>query len=104
MKKIDVLVWGVKHIATNRDLNYSTDYEEDRTMSVLGDSVPLLADMSMLCENLGIERGCCYADHSWGVTIIDLDVDNWLEEHGHENYVPCPALETWKRYNVEIGS
>lgn len=101
MKKIEVLAWGVQHIAANRDLNYSTDYEEFRSMSVLGTSVPLLADLRMLCEDLGIERENCYTDHSWGIICIDLD--GWIEEHAHEEYVPT-GMELWKRHDVEIGS
>ena len=102
MKKIDVLAWGVRHIAHNhRDAVCNTDYKECMSMSIVDDSVPTLSDTQMLCEDLGIERQNCYADHSWGVICIDLE--GWVEKHGQEEYVPT-GMEMWKRYGVEIGS
>ena len=101
MKKIEVLAWGVKHIAANHRSEYNTDYEEFLSMSIWDDGVPTLADARMMCEDLGIPADCCYADHSWGVTVIDLD--GWLQEHGHEEYVPT-GMEMWKRHDAVIGS
>ena len=101
MKKIEVLQWGVKHIATNHRSEFNTDYEEYHSMSIWDDGVPTLADARMMCEGLGIARENCYADHSWNIICIDLD--GWLEEHANEEYVPT-GMEMWKRYGVEIGS
>ena len=101
MKKIEVLQWGVAHIATNHKSEYNTDYEENHSMSIWDDGVPTLSDARMMCEDLGIAKENCYADHSWNVVCIDLD--GWLEEHGQEEYVPT-GMEMWHRYGVEIGS
>lgn len=101
MKKIKVLQWGVKHIATNHRSEFNTDYEEYHSMSIWDDGVPTLADARMMCEDLGIDRSDCYCDSSWGIIVIDLD--GWLQEHGQEEYVPT-GMEMWKRYGVEIGS
>lgn len=57
MKKIDVLVWGVKHISANHDTHENTDYQEDGAMCIMDNHVPTVSDLRMLCEDLGIERG-----------------------------------------------
>lgn len=101
MKKIEVLQWGVKHIATNHKSKFNTDYEEYHSMSIWDDGVPTLADARMMCEDLGIDRSDFYCDSSWGIIVIDID--GWLQEHGQEEYVPT-GMEMWKRYGVEIGS
>lgn len=103
MKKIEVLAWGVQHIAKNhRDVKCATDYQEYGSMSIQDTAVPTLEDARMLCEDLGIDRSDCYCDSSWGVIVIDLDY--WLcEGHDQEEYVPT-GHEMWKRYGVEIGS
>ena len=103
MKKIEVLKWGIKHIAENHKSEFNVlDVEETMGASIWDDGVPTLADAQMMCDGLGIDRSCCYADHSWGIICIDLD--EWLPEHGQEEYIPNPAMEMWKRYGVEIGS
>lgn len=102
MKKIDVLAWGVKHIAKNhRNVKCDTDWEEYHSMSIMDTATPTLSDARMLCEDLGIDRQDCYADESWGAITIDLDY--WLDEHAQEEYTPT-GREMWKRYSVEIGS
>lgn len=102
MKKIEVLAWGVKHIASNhRGVECNTDYQEYMSMSIWDDGVPTLADARMLCEDLGIERENCYADNSWG--IITIDVEGWADTIGQQEYVPT-GMEMWKRPDVTIGA
>lgn len=101
MKKIDVLAWGVQHIASNHDANYSTDYEEYQSMSILGTEVPTVADARMLCEDLGMERERCYVDNSWGIIVIDLE--GWVDTEGQQEYTPT-GHEMWKRFGATIGS
>ena len=102
MKKIEVLAWGVKHIAKNhRDVECNVDYEETQSMSIWDDAVPTLEDARMMCDDLGIGRENCYADHSWGIICIDLD--DWLPEHANEEYAPT-GHEMWHLYGVTIGS
>lgn len=97
------MAWGVRHIAKNhRNVLCNVEYQECHSMSILDDGVPTLSDARMLCEDLGIERSDCYADHSWGVTVIDLD--SWLAEgHDQEEYVPT-GMEMWKKADAVIGS
>lgn len=105
MKKIEVLEWGVKHIASNHSVSRkvvcNTDYEECQSMSITDTEVPTVHDARMLCEDLGMERDRCYADNSWGVTVID--VEGWADTIGQQEYTPT-GMEMWKRYGVEIGS
>ena len=102
MKKIEVLQWGVQHIAGNhRNVVCNTDYEECQTMSICDTAVPTTMDARMLCQDLGMERERCYTDNSWGVIVID--VEGWANTVGQEEYVPS-GFEMWKRRGVEIGS
>lgn len=102
MKKIEVLAWGVKHIASNhRNVNCDTDYEEFQSMSIDDCATPTLADARMMCEDLGIERECCYADHSWGIIVID--VEGWADTIGQQEYTPT-GHEMWKRFDAVIGN
>jgi hypothetical protein len=70
-------------------------------MSIADDGVPTLADARMMCEDLGINPGDCYADHSWGTIVIDIE--GWADTIGQEEYVPT-GMEMWKRANAVIGS
>ena len=59
MKKIEVLVWGVKHIAGNHRFsgNYYTD-QDGRTILYTGANAPSTMDMRMLAEDLGVADFC----------------------------------------------
>ena len=105
MKKIEVLEWGVKHIASNHSVNRkvvcNTDYEECQSMSITDTEVPTVQDARMLCEDLGMERDRCYVDNSWGVIVID--VEGWADTIGQQEYDPT-GHEMWKKYDAVIGS
>jgi hypothetical protein len=102
MRKGDVLAWGMQHIASNHKVDASIEYEEDGSMCIYGDcNVPILNDVQMLCEDLGIPR-----DHvepcDFGVDVyIDWD---WTQEGGllQQDYVPT-GMELWKRHGAVIG-
>lgn len=100
MKKIDVLVWGVKHIASNYNVECDTDYEEYGSMSIMATRVPILSDARMLCKDLDIPVSDCYVDSSWDTIVID--VYGWAQQRGQEEYTPS-GLEMWKRFNAKIG-
>ena len=114
MKKIEVLLWGVKHIAQNHGFDYSTEYEDDGEVCIFGGcNVPTLEDVMLLCEDLGIERNNVESS-DFG---IDIWMDwRWMEEDNEtrnhqegkwgmllEEYKPT-GMEMWKRFGVEIGS
>ena len=50
---LEMLVWGLNHIAENHGIKFGVD------LCVYGGcSVPILADVQMLCEELGIDADC----------------------------------------------
>lgn len=102
MRKGDVFVWGIKHIAENHNLECDTDYENsDYSVCIFGGcSVPLLSDVQMLCDCVGIPRENIYPS-DFGID-VDLDWD-WCQEDGggQEEYVSS-GNELWKRYDVKI--
>lgn len=101
MKKIEVLAWGVQHIASNhRNVVCNTDYEECQSMSIIDTEVPTVQDARLMCEDMGMERERCYVDHSWGVIVID--VEGWADTIGQEEYTPT-GHEFWKKSDVNIG-
>ena len=101
MKKIDVLIWGVQHIAKNHGFDSSTDeWEEDGEVCVYGNNVtvPLLADMRFLCESLGINYQFLH-ETMWG---IDIAIP--YEWSGIEEEYVSDGFEMWKKADVVIGS
>lgn len=101
MKKIDVLKWGVEHIAQNHNFYASVDdIETEGSVCIYGGcNIPTIADVEMLCDSLGIPRK--YMD--CGEYGIDIYIpDEWYENSSDE-YEETGA-EMWKRYGVAIGS
>lgn len=99
MKKIDVLVWGVQHIANNHGAEYTSDYEENMVVGILSNTAPTLMDARMMCEDLGIEN--IHPDNFWGV--ITIDVEDWVDTIGQEEYKPT-GREMWTRAGAKIGA
>jgi hypothetical protein len=101
MKKIEVLAWGVQHIASNhRGVDCNTDYEEFQSMSISDDELPTVQDARLMCEDLGMERERCYVDRSWGIIVID--VEDWADTIGQQEYTPT-GHEMWKKIDATIG-
>lgn len=101
MKKIDVLKWGVEHIAQNHNFRSFTNDEEENTFTIYGGmNVPTLQDVKFLCEDLDIdfEEFVYYSDFG-----IDIFYGLWDSEQGHEEYEPT-GMEMWKRYGFVIGN
>lgn len=100
MKKIEVLTWGIKHIAENHGFNASTDWQEEGEVCVWGGcNVPTLSDVQMMCEELDIEESCIEAS-DYGIDIFLTD--EWLNSVANVEYEES-GLELWKRYGVSIG-
>ena len=106
MKKIEVLQWGLRHIASNYKMGANVDYEEDGQVCIfVTDEHPDVSpapinDVEMLCDDLGIHRA--YIEVSgFG---IDVTLDwAWPDTIGQDEYVPT-GHEAWHKYGVEIGS
>ena len=120
MKKIEVLQWGLRHIAGNYKMGASVGYEDDGQLCVFvtdkhPDVTPApINDVEMLCDDLGIDR--------IHVDVSPYGIDVWLDyawvhtkaesagctnpgEAGMllEEYVPT-GREMWHKYGVKIGS
>jgi len=100
MKYIDVLVWGIKHIAQNHNFNASTDYEDGGSVCIYGGcNVPTLQDAKFLCEDLKIESDCIESSE-FGIDV--WITQDWYDTVGQSEYKPT-GLEMWKRKEAEIG-
>ena len=97
MKKIDVLKWGVKHIAENHGASFNVEDDGEHTYTIFDGSVPTLMDVRMLCEDLDISKDKLYTN-SCG---IDIFFGEWEVEQGDEEYIEEMAM--WKRYGVKIS-
>ena len=120
MKKIEVLAWGMKHIAGNYQMEADTEsYNEDGQMCIYvtdfekGLTPAPINDVQMLCHDLGIPREFIETSE-WGVDVY-LDYA-WLhtkeECEGYcdgefrkllADYEPT-GFEMWKRSGAVIGN
>ncbi|MDD6017068.1 MAG: hypothetical protein PUC18_12490 [Prevotellaceae bacterium] len=101
MKKIDVLAWGVQHIASNHGCDYRTDYDEEcPQMTIWDDRVPTVMDVRMMCEDLGMPRKSVHVADLWRVTFIDIG--EWAGTDGQDEYEPT-GYEMWTRAGAKIG-
>lgn len=93
VSNIDMLCWGIEHIATNHRLQFNCDYENEGQVCIWGScNVPTLSDVIMLCEDVGIDRQCVFSSE-YG---IDVEIsDEWYEKHALKPYKK--GLEFWKR-------
>lgn len=99
MKKIEVLCWGIKHIAENHNFDHYTSFEGedcDNCCGIFGDNIPTVSDVEMMCDDLGISRDCVDVD-SFGICITPSD--DWEKD---EEYEPT-GMEMWKKYDAVIG-
>jgi hypothetical protein len=59
MKKIEVLAWGIAHIAENHHFdsyNSLNSEDDEKCCGILGDNIPTTSDVEMMCDDLGIDR------------------------------------------------
>lgn len=91
MTNLEMLLWGIQHIAENHGFRSCVDWEEDGEVAICGCNVPTLMDTYMLCEELGIDRD--YVENSdWGIDVyIPQD---WIEEKANEAFV---GAMMWKK-------
>lgn len=101
MKKIDVLVWGIRHIAGNHHKSsvVYTDYETGGMNLCIGTNVPTTADVRMLAEDLDV-RGWCFVK---GCAVHIVVPKAWIEAEGQEEFVPAIGMMMWKRTAIELG-
>ena len=108
MKKIDVLVWGMKHIASNYKMSAYVDELADTGEACIcvseehPDMSPApINDVQMMCRDLGIRDEDVEVD-AYGVTVYAA----WYISGSKsltEEYVPT-GMEMWKRHDATIGA
>ena len=90
---IEMLCWGIKHIAKNHGFEATTDYMNDNEVCIWGGcNVPTLCDVQMLCEDLGIDK-------DW-IESSDFGIDVFIPEEWWENKAQLPykkGFELWRR-------
>lgn len=93
MTNIQMLVWGIKHIAKNHGLNAETDYKSEGEVCIWGGcNIPTLSDVRMLCEDLHIERE--------NIVSGDYGIDVYVSEDWWKTYAKKPyekGMELWKK-------
>lgn len=100
MKNIDVLCWGIEHIAENHNFAADIDYNESGEVCIYGGcNTPTLQDVYFLCEDLKIERQMVESS-DWGIDVFLSQ--EWYDTIGQNEYVP--GMEFWKRYGFVIGN
>jgi len=113
MKKIEVLLWGIQHIAQNHGFAADIEYEETGEVCIYGGcNIPTLQDVRFLCEDLNIPNENIQSSE-YG---IDISLNwEWLQEdYGKnpdegqwglllEDYKQT-GNEMWKRYGFVIGN
>ena len=91
LTNMEMLIWGIKHIAENHNfVAYTDDWEEDLEVYILGNNVPTLSDVQMLCKDLGIPLE--YIDSEYGIDVF-LPED-WLKE---KKDLPFKGMCFWGR-------
>lgn len=99
MKKVDVLCWGIEHIAQNHGFKSSVDYEDDGQVCIYGGcNVPTLQDVRFLCEDLGIDADDVVSSE-FGIDVFLMQ--DWFDTIGQEEY-KSTGMEMWKRYGFVI--
>lgn len=103
MTKLEVLCWGMRHIAANHKMNADVEhiFEDGEVClwSMNGTNIPAIQDVRFLCEDLGLDTRSVEGSE-YGVDVWIYDDDYSLLE---QEYTPT-GMEMWKRYGVEIGS
>lgn len=92
MTNLEMLVFGIEHIAKNHNADYSVeDLETEGQVCILLNNVPTLADIKFLCEDLGIDKEYIYPS-SFG---IDVEIPyDWYESKGKAEY---KGFDFWRR-------
>ena len=93
MTNLEMLIWGIAHIAENHGFKFSVDYEEDGQVCVYGGcNVPTLCDVKMLCGDVGIDSDEYVYANDCG---IDVEIPyDWFEKKANKIF---KGDEFWRR-------
>lgn len=93
---IEMLKWGLTHIANNHGINACVDELEEEGVVCVWTSdkpinVPTISDTQMLCEDLGIDKDCIDVSE-YGIDIFPTQ--EWYDTKGKEEY---KGMGFWKK-------
>ena len=90
----EILFWGIQHIAENHGfVAHTEDWEDDGEVYIVGNNVPTLSDVRMLCDDLGIPREYVESNE-YGIDVyIPQD---WFDE---KKDLPFSGMCFWGRPN-----
>lgn len=90
MKKIEMLCYGIKHIAENHRLEADVEFEETGEVCIFGgNNIPTEMDVRMLCADLGIPED--------NIESGDCGIDVFIPEDWDGNAEYVTGLEFWRR-------
>lgn len=91
-KNIDVLIYGLHHIAENHStIAITNDWKEEQQVSLMKNNLPTMSDVRMLCEDLGIPKDCIYTSF-FG---IDIELpQEWIEKTSKKTF---KGYRFWER-------
>jgi len=76
---IELLCWGIKHIAKNHGFNYDINYQETGEVCIWGGcNIPTLCDVQMLCCDTRIDP-TMIESHDYGIDVWLSD--EWMSEY-----------------------
>jgi len=95
---LEMLLWGIEHIAQNHGFECNTDYTETGSVFIRGNNVPTLSDVQMLCEDCKLDKDDFIETHEWGAIEVFLPFDYFdgLRGWGDVKYEK-PPHEFWRR-------
>lgn len=93
---LEMLCWGIQHIAENHGFHANVNYEEDGEVCIYGGcNVPTLSDVQMLCEDVGIDKSFIESGECGIDVFIPAD---WYETKANQPYKA--GLGLWRRYGT----
>lgn len=102
MKKIEALIWGIKHIGGSHDAggHAYTDHSTGEVHLYTLDSVPTTADVNFLAEDMGVRDRCKVEGYSVEITLPK----EWVDTIGQQEFVPTTGMMMWKRTAIPLGA
>lgn len=101
MKKIEVLMWGIKHIGGSHNVSSSVyvDHITGDVKLTTRDNVPTTADVHFLAEDMGVRDNCSVVGYAIHIALPK----EWVDTIGQEEFVPKLGQMMWKRTAIPLG-
>lgn len=90
MTNIEILCWGMKHIAGNHGLKVNLNWKEEGEVCIYGGcNIPTQCDVEMLCADLGIDKE--------NIESGECGIDVWIPSLKWCGKEYRGGLEMWRR-------